>query len=645
MLFGSKKMHRKRPSILLLGAGRFGKNHLRILQNLDDKKIIDFMGVVTRKNAKNFLTPEKLKNIDAVDIVTPYETHYDLVRKCLPYTNVFVEKPLAEKVQQAQKLSRLAKRHGRMLMVGHVYRYHSKVNEILKIIKGSKLRKIDGIFTSPKESFCGKSAPLEMLHWFDVIDFLIGRRPKTIWADGDTRLCRVSLRYPGNIDSELTLGWRGDKKERLLKFFFDGKAITLDLQCKMTKEPLRDEILVFVDLISGKKIGGYPDANTGARIISIANRVEDILKKPKHRIAVIGGGLFGTTAALMLSKIGNVTLFERHNNLFQEATHSNQYRHHMGYHYPRSLKTIREIQQATENFESFYKKSIIQDFPAYYGVSKKDSRLSARNFLRVCKQAGLPYKKTVLPGEILNLKEVDVVIKTSEGVIDFDYLKKDIKRRIKSEKIKLRLGAEVTGVCLNEVGKKVFTVGKNEEAFDYVVNATYANHNSFCRHLGFPGKDLELRLKEIIVIKLPLKKKMGVMIIDGPFATFIPMGNSGLYTFGDALLSIHKIGTSRNALKVLEKKMKTTKTRWGAIQKRCEKWFPFLKDATYVDSMFAILPIEKWTKKTDARSTELTSHGFGCYSILSGKLITAVKTAKEVVDIIKMTSFNTVSND
>ena len=61
--------------------------------------------------------------------------------------------------------------------------------------------------------------------------------------------------------------------------------------------------------------------------------------------------------------------------------------------------------------------------------------------------------------------------------------------------------------------------------------------------------------------------------------------------------------------------------------------------------MFAILPIEKWTKKTDARSTELTSHGFGCYSILSGKLITAVKTAKEVVDIIKMTSFNTVSND
>ena len=62
----------------------------------------------------------------------------------------------------------------------------------------------------------------------------------------------------------------------------------------------------------------------------------------RPRVAIIGGGIFGATCALILGERFSVTLFERHSDLLMEATRANQYRHHAGYHYPRSLETIKE---------------------------------------------------------------------------------------------------------------------------------------------------------------------------------------------------------------------------------------------------------------------------------------------------------------
>ena len=69
------------------------------------------------------------------------------------------------------------------------------------------------------------------------------------------------------------------------------------------------------------------------------------------KIAVVGGGIFGVTAALTLSKNFDVTLFEKSNEILKAASGSNQYRVHRGYHYPRSKDTVLGIKKSENSFK------------------------------------------------------------------------------------------------------------------------------------------------------------------------------------------------------------------------------------------------------------------------------------------------------
>ena len=67
-------------------------------------------------------------------------------------------------------------------------------------------------------------------------------------------------------------------------------------------------------------------------------------------IAIIGGGFYGCYLAKHLSKNNKVFLYEKNSKLIQESGRNNQYRLHLGFHYPRSLKTI---EQTIEGYNYF----------------------------------------------------------------------------------------------------------------------------------------------------------------------------------------------------------------------------------------------------------------------------------------------------
>ena len=88
------------------------------------------------------------------------------------------------------------------------------------------------------------------------------------------------------------------------------------------------------------------------------------------RIAVVGGGIFGCTTALKLDELGfDVSLIERNKELFLEASFTNQYRIHMGYHYPRSERTILESKLASQKFENEFSEAIINNVDQLYAIS------------------------------------------------------------------------------------------------------------------------------------------------------------------------------------------------------------------------------------------------------------------------------------
>ena len=132
--------------IAIIGLGKWGKNLLREFSNVscvtkchtrgNQKNIIwlrrNYPKVVHTTSIRDILTD---KNIDAVAISTPINSHFKIAKNTLESgKHVFVEKPMASSVIEAKQLIKIAKSKNLNLFVGHVFLY----NEIFK-----KIKKID----------------------------------------------------------------------------------------------------------------------------------------------------------------------------------------------------------------------------------------------------------------------------------------------------------------------------------------------------------------------------------------------------------------------------------------------------------------------------------------------------------------------
>ena len=110
------------------------------------------------------------------------------------------------------------------------------------------------------------------------------------------------------------------------------------------------------------------------------------------RVAVAGAGIYGATVAIRLAEQGHkVRLFDPL-GLLRAASAINQYRVHAGYHYPRSLETIRETLEARAEFMHAFERAIVRNSRHYYAVPKHDSLTPPELFERAMKEQDLPLK-------------------------------------------------------------------------------------------------------------------------------------------------------------------------------------------------------------------------------------------------------------
>ncbi|MBP6944360.1 MAG: Gfo/Idh/MocA family oxidoreductase, partial [Candidatus Omnitrophica bacterium] len=110
------------------GLGRWGQNHYRVFSGLKDcrmkiccdksKEALDKVAGKEAAKTSNFGDITKDPEVDAVIITTPSETHAELAIKALSAgKHVFVEKPLALKVDDAQQMLKAAEKNKKVLMV------------------------------------------------------------------------------------------------------------------------------------------------------------------------------------------------------------------------------------------------------------------------------------------------------------------------------------------------------------------------------------------------------------------------------------------------------------------------------------------------------------------------------------------------
>lgn len=149
--------------VAVIGVGRWGRNHARVYEELcregvaDSVKICDVnqarvlelsttLGIQGTSDYRQILNDSEIR---AISIATPSRTHYKIARECMEAgKDVLVEKPMTMDVGEAEELVRIADQNHRILMVGHIFRYHSAVQELKHRIDAGEMGKIQAIIGS-----------------------------------------------------------------------------------------------------------------------------------------------------------------------------------------------------------------------------------------------------------------------------------------------------------------------------------------------------------------------------------------------------------------------------------------------------------------------------------------------------------------
>ncbi len=178
----------------VLGIGRWGVNHVRVYKELMKEVDVELVGVYDidpskKKVAEAYGTPfytslkDLLLKVDAVSVVTPTDTHYQVVEECIEEgKHVLVEKPFVLNTEQAKKLVTLARNKGIILNVGYLYRFNPVVKKLKEMVNSNlNIRSITARYVQPKppRSDCGAIFNLTV-HLIDILNFILDKKPITI---------------------------------------------------------------------------------------------------------------------------------------------------------------------------------------------------------------------------------------------------------------------------------------------------------------------------------------------------------------------------------------------------------------------------------------------------------------------------------
>lgn len=224
----------------IIGAGRWGKNHVRTANGLlDAGNITVFDTNPEAANIINNINPDinfttniddilNNNDLNAVVISSPAETHYQLAKQCMQKgKNVLVEKPITLVVDEAEELAKIAEEYKVKLMVGHVLLYHPAVIKIKEGIQQGNIGKLQYVYSNrlnlgalrKEENVFWSFAP----HDISLLQFYIEQEPVNIEAHGaiylqhnieDTTLTYFD--YPNNIKAHIFVSWLHPFKEQRL---------------------------------------------------------------------------------------------------------------------------------------------------------------------------------------------------------------------------------------------------------------------------------------------------------------------------------------------------------------------------------------------------------------------------------------------
>ena len=221
----------------VVGYGYWGPNVVRNLDQLEETHVVavcDKSSASRRRVHKAyphvFVTadPNELMtspDIDAIAVVTPVWTHYELAKAALEHgKHVFVEKPFTSSTAQAEELIELAARKNLKIMVDHTFLFTGAVRKIDQVLKDGTLGKLY-YYDSTRVNLGLFQHDVNVIwdlapHDLSIIDYLIKETPEAIVATGQTHLnghediAFITLYFPDKVIAHINVNWLSPVKVR-----------------------------------------------------------------------------------------------------------------------------------------------------------------------------------------------------------------------------------------------------------------------------------------------------------------------------------------------------------------------------------------------------------------------------------------------
>ena len=232
----------------VLGAGHLGKIHLRLLQESKKYELIGFFDPYTenaQKVAAEFgyklfdSIEELIDAVEVVDIVTPTLSHFDCAKKAIEKgRHIFVEKPIAKTVLEAETIRDLAKKHEVKGQVGHVERFNPAFIAAKEMINNPMFIETHRLAEfNPR----GTDVPVVldlMIHDIDIILSVVKSKVKNVHASGISvisetpDIANARIEFENGCVANLTASRISMKNMRKTRFFQKDAYISVNFLSK-----------------------------------------------------------------------------------------------------------------------------------------------------------------------------------------------------------------------------------------------------------------------------------------------------------------------------------------------------------------------------------------------------------------------------
>lgn len=221
----------------VIGYGYWGPNIVRNVRMLEGAQVVAICDKSTAalcraaqlyqgvKLTSDYDELIKSPEIDAIAIITPVWTHFDLARKALRNgKHVFVEKPFTATSREAEELIELAARKGLKIMVDHTFLFTGAVRKIKELVDDGALGKLF-YYDSTRVNLGLFQHDVNVIwdlapHDLSIVDYLLGTAPDAILATGEAHLnglldvAFITAYFPKNVIAHINVNWLSPVKVR-----------------------------------------------------------------------------------------------------------------------------------------------------------------------------------------------------------------------------------------------------------------------------------------------------------------------------------------------------------------------------------------------------------------------------------------------